>query len=124
MVGGGGGNKKLALFIYQTEWNVDVDMEEDETIIGLVFWPNTKSHSISRSTLYLLHQLPHYSIPLLLLPVIHPVHVIRHQLDRVLETDLAGDSSQQIYAETLEAIVAGQVSILPEHYVGLLLDNK
>lgn len=70
---------------------------------------------------YPFHELAYNSIPLLRLAVVDAVHMIRHQTYRVLESNLAGNATQQIYAETLEPVVSGKVFVFPQHNVGLLL---
>lgn len=70
---------------------------------------------------YLVHKFAHDSIPLFRLGIVHPVHVIGHQFDCVLETDLAGDPLEQIDAETLESRVTSQILVFFYHNVGSFL---
>lgn len=70
---------------------------------------------------YLVHEFAHDSIPLFRLGIVYSVHVIGHQFDRILETDLAGDPLEQIDAEALESRVTSQILVFFYHDVGSFL---
>ena len=78
--------------------------------------------SLARASAHLVDELSDDAVPLARLQVHHAVQAVRVQRDGVVEAHEAGDGAQQVDAESLETVVAGEVGPLAQHHIGRILE--
>lgn len=74
---------------------------------------------------HVVHELLDHAVPLARVLVLGAVPPVLHQADLVREAQDAGQLSQQVYAESLEAVVPVQRLVrLLEHHIWLFLSSE